>query len=144
MGFKRYGFGAEAARVARDISGAASYFKSSRLPELYAGLQRDGTNFPVQYLGANVPQAWSAGSAFMLLQAMLGLLPNAVERKLAIDPDLPDWMPDVTLSNLLVGQDVFSIRFWREGGATRHEVISGDPAMVERRPFRDAVAVPGC
>ena len=144
MGFKRYGFGAEAARVARDISGAASYFKSSRLPELYAGLQRDGTNFPVQYLGANVPQAWSAGSAFMLLQAMLGLLPNAVERKLAIDPDLPDWMPDVTLSNLSVGQDVFSIRFWREGGATRHEVISGDPAMVERRPFRDAVAVPGC
>ena len=139
MGFKRYGFAAEAARVARDISRAASYFKGSRLPELYAGIQRDGTNFPVQYLGANVPQAWSAGSAFMLLQAMLGLVPDAVDRKLAIDPALPDWMPDVTLSNLSVGEDRFSIRFWRDGDATRHEVLSGDPAMVERRAFQEIV-----
>jgi hypothetical protein len=36
MGFKRYGFAAEAARVARDISEAASYFAGYRLPELYA------------------------------------------------------------------------------------------------------------
>ena len=28
-----------------------------RLPELYAGLHRDATSFPVQYLGANVPRA---------------------------------------------------------------------------------------
>ena len=36
-------------------------------------LQRDPMSFPVQYLGANVPQAWAAGAPFMLLQAMLGL-----------------------------------------------------------------------
>ena len=40
LGFKRYGFAAEAARVARDISEAASYFVSYRLPELYAGIAR--------------------------------------------------------------------------------------------------------
>ena len=31
-----------------------------RLPELFAGLPRREASFPVQYLGANVPQAWAA------------------------------------------------------------------------------------
>ena len=63
LGMRRYGFAAEAAAVARDISRAASHFLLNQLPELYGGLQRDATSFPVQYLGANVPQAWAAGSA---------------------------------------------------------------------------------
>jgi glycogen debranching enzyme len=49
MGMRRYGFAVEAAAVARDISGAASHFLLNQLPELYGGLQRDPTNFPVQY-----------------------------------------------------------------------------------------------
>jgi len=141
MGFKRFGFAAEAAAVARDISGAASYFRNSQLPELYAGTQRDGTNFPVQYLGANVPQAWAAGSAFMLLQSMLGLVPDAPKGKLFIDPALPAWMPDVTLSDLTVGKERFSIRFWREGDATVHEVIAGNPDGIERLAFGTAIAL---
>jgi glycogen debranching enzyme len=71
LGMRRYGFAAEAAAVARDISRVASHLLLNQLPELYGGLQRDPTSFPVQYLGANVPQAWAAGSPFMLLQAML-------------------------------------------------------------------------
>ncbi len=143
LGFKRYGFGAEAAQIARDISGAASHFQSSQLPELYAGIQKDGTNFPVQYLGANVPQAWAAGSAFALLQAMLGLVPDAVHGKVFIDPALPPWMPEVTIRSLTLGKQDFSIRFWRDGDVNRHEVLSGDPAMVEQRSFGAALDSPG-
>ncbi|MCA1646745.1 MAG: amylo-alpha-1,6-glucosidase, partial [Chloroflexi bacterium] len=73
LGFKRYGFADECARVARDLFEAASYFEGYRLPELYAGLPRQPGTFPVQYLGANIPQAWAAGSVFHLLQAILGL-----------------------------------------------------------------------
>ncbi|MEH2562147.1 hypothetical protein [Bradyrhizobium sp. AZCC 2289] len=73
LGVRHYGFDTEAAALAGDISGAASRFLLNQLPELYAGLQRDPTGFPVQYLGANVPQAWAAGSPFVLFQAMLGL-----------------------------------------------------------------------
>jgi glycogen debranching enzyme len=142
-GFKRYGFHAEAARVARDISGAASHFETNQVPELYAGIQKDGTNFPVQYLGANVPQAWAAGSAFLLLQTMLGVVPDAPHRSLFIDPALPAWIPDVTLSKLRVGGEVLSIHFWRDGEDTRHEVLAGDPAMVKRRPFGDALDFSG-
>ena len=141
MGFKRYGFADEAASVARDISRAASYFRNSQLPELYAGIQRDGTNFPVQYLGANVPQAWAAGSAFLLLQAMLGLVPDAPKGKLFIDPVLPAWLPDVTLTDLTVGREQLSIRFRREGDVTSHEVLSGAADMVERMPLGKAIAL---
>ena len=93
LGFKRYGFGAEAARIARDISVAASHFLLNQLPELYTASERDETNFPVQYLGANVPQAWAAGSVFMLMQALLGFLPDAPRDKLYVDPALPPGCP---------------------------------------------------
>ena len=49
LGFKSYGFSAEAARIAHDISVAASHFPSNQLPELYTAFERDETNFPVQY-----------------------------------------------------------------------------------------------
>ena len=138
LGFKRYGFSAEAARIARDVSGAASHFQSNQLPELYAGIQKDATNFPVQYLGANVPQAWAAGSAFMLLQAMLGIAANGSAGKLFLDPHLPAWLPYVTLKDLTIGAQNFSIRFWREGEATRYDVLQGEPALVETRRFGEA------
>ncbi len=132
LGMRRYGFAAEAAAVARDISGAASYFLLNQLPELYGGLQRDPTNFPVQYLGANVPQAWAAGTPFMLLQTILGLQQDAPREKLYVDPVLPEWLPDVTLTDLRLGRRHFDIRFWREGEATKYKVLKGNPHAVER------------
>jgi glycogen debranching enzyme len=137
-GFKRYGYAAEAARIARDISAAASHFQLNQLPELYAGLHRRDGGFPVQYLGANVPQAWAAGAAFMLLQAMLGIIPAAPERLLYVDPVLPHWLPDVTLIDLRVGDQIFDIRFSGEGAATTFEVLRGDPANVVRRTVAEA------
>jgi glycogen debranching enzyme len=133
FGMRRYGFADEAAAVARDISRAASYFLLSQLPELYAGLQRDPLSFPVQYLGANVPQAWAAGSSFLLLQAMLGIQQDAPRGKLFVDPALPDWLPDVTLTDLRLGRQRFTIRFWREGTETAFEVLAGKQDAVERR-----------
>ncbi len=132
MGFKRYGFSAEAAQIAHDISIAASQFRLNQLPELYTAFQREETNFPVQYIGANVPQAWAAGSAFMLTQALLGFLPDAPRGKLFIDPALPQWLPDLTVYDLRLGRHKLDIRFWREGEDTAFEVIKGDPKLVER------------
>ena len=135
LGFKRYGFGAEAARIARDISDAGSHFLSNQLPELYTTIERDEDSFPVQYLGANVPQAWAAGSVFALMQAILGFVPDAPRGKLHIDPLLPRWLPDLTVLDLHVGRHRFDIRFWRDGDQTQFEVLEGDPNAVERRSF---------
>jgi glycogen debranching enzyme len=132
FGFKLYGFAAEAARIAHDVSVAASHFRLNQLPELYTAFERDDSNFPVQYIGANVPQAWAAGSSFMLTQAMLGFLPDAPRNKLYVDPSLPSWLPDVTVQDLRVGKHKIDIRFWREGEQTAFKVIKGDPELVER------------
>jgi glycogen debranching enzyme len=131
MGFMFYGFRAEAARIAHDISVAASHFLFNQLPELYTTLERDDA-FPIQYIGANVPQAWAAGSAFMLTQAILGFLPNAPRNKLYIDPWLPNWLPDIAVQDLRIGQHKLDIHFWRDGETTAFAVTKGDAGLVER------------
>ena len=136
LGFKRYGFEREAAAVARDISEAASHFLLNQLPELYSGVQRTEASFPVQYLGANVPQAWAAGSCFALLQAMLGIIPDAPNERLYVDPHLPAWLPDITLYDLRLGRRHFDIRFQRDGEETTFEVLRGDQHVVERRRYQ--------
>jgi len=137
LGFKRYGFVDEVGQIARGISEAASHFLLNQLPELYAGIERSAGLFPVQYLGANVPQAWAAGSAFALLQAILGIWPDAPRERLYVDPVLPHWLPDITLSDLRLGRRHFDIRFWREGDATEFEVLRGDRHLVQRRATTD-------
>src|SRR5262249_46780057 len=136
LGFKRYGYHAEAAKVARDISEAASYFAGHRLPELYAGTERTPGSFPVQYLQANVPQAWAAGSIFHLLQSILGFQADAPNQRLYVDPRLPTWLPDITLKNLTVGSATINLKFWREGQQSRWdtEVVSGK-LEVKEQPF---------
>jgi glycogen debranching enzyme len=141
LGFKRYGFAEEAARIARDISEAASYFDGYRLPELYAGIERRPGTFPVLYPGANVPQAWAAGSVFHLLQAILGLQADAPNGKLYVDPTLPPWLPDVTLRGLRIGSARVILRFWREGEETRWDVLRIDGRIeIEQRPWRPWIA----
>lgn len=54
-----------------------SSFVRHHLPELYAGIERRPASFPVLYPGANVPQAWAAGTVFHLLQELLGLQADA-------------------------------------------------------------------
>jgi glycogen debranching enzyme len=139
LGFKRYGSHAEAAQVARGISGAASNFQGSQLPELYSGTMSGNGSFPVQYLGANVPQAWAAGSAFTLLQAMLGIAPDAPRKLLYVDPALPSWLPELTLTNMRMGEHALSIRFWRDANETQYTVLKGDASVVVRRPFGESV-----
>jgi len=133
LGFKRYGFAVEAARIARDISDAGSHFLLNQLPELYTTIERDEDSFPVQYLGANVPQAWAAGSVFALMQAILGVVPDAPRGKLYVDPLLPQWLPDLIVLDLHVGRHRFDIRFWRDESETKFEVLKGNPKAVERR-----------
>ena len=99
----------------------------------------------MQYLGANVPQAWAAGTPFMLLQAMLGLQQDAPRGKLYVDPALPDWLPDVTLTDLRLGRRRFDIRFWRDGKDTLFKVLKGKHDAVELRSIAISANWPsGC
>ncbi len=109
------------------------------MPELYAGVQRANGGFPVQYLGANVPQAWAAGSAFMLVQSLLGIQADAPGDKLYVDPWLPDWLPEIDLIDLRVGKHVLDIHFARTGDGASFEVRKGNAAIVERRSMAQSM-----
>ncbi len=122
-GMRRYGATEAMNRVAKAILDAQAGFDRYRLPELFAGLQREETSFPVQYLGANIPQAWAAGAIFMLLRAILGIEADAPHGRLVVAPALPDWLPRLNLENLRVGDARLHLRFWREGDISRWELI---------------------
>jgi glycogen debranching enzyme len=114
-GCAHYGLGDEAGRIARALLDAADRFRYGRLPEVFGGLERDEGSFPVQYLGANVPQAWAAGAVIHLVHGLLGLDPDAAGRRLRLHPQLPAWLEEVELGNLRVGESWVDLRIGREG-----------------------------
>ncbi|MCL4387475.1 MAG: amylo-alpha-1,6-glucosidase [Patescibacteria group bacterium] len=122
-GFKKYGFWEEANKIAEGIFAASDQLESSMMPELFAGVERENFSFPVLYLEANLPQAWAAGSIFLFLQTILGLEADAENKKLVINPTLPDWLPDLTLRNLKVGQGRVDVRFFREDNKSQFEIL---------------------
>src|SRR4029077_15461004 len=71
-GLARYGRWPEAQRMPRRMLGAARRF-GSQLREVFAGLSRAETLFPIPYPTAARPQAWAAGTPVLLLQLLLGL-----------------------------------------------------------------------
>jgi len=102
-GFRRYGLDEEAAKVIRAVFEAAARFRSLRLPELFAGHERGEGGFPVQYLGANVPQAWASGAVIHAVQVLLGVEGDASAGTLTFRPALPDWLPEIVFQGLGVG-----------------------------------------
>jgi hypothetical protein len=124
LAFSRYGLHGEMHRLARAIMEAASLFEHCRLPEVFGGHPRTReTPFPGLYTKADWPQAWSASAVFTILQALLGIYPFAPAKILFLDPHLPEWLPDITVERMRVGQATISLRFYRsESGATRYEI----------------------
>jgi glycogen debranching enzyme len=104
-GFRRYGFEAEAAKVAKGMFDAAERQAGYRLPELFAGLLKAEASFPVQYPGANVPQAWAAGSVLRLIAILAGIHATTDKQgsRLYVNPALPEWLPALTIRNLRAG-----------------------------------------
>jgi glycogen debranching enzyme len=140
-GMARYGFHAAAHEVARGLLDAAARFEYYRLPEVFAGLTRGPDSFPVQYRGANIPQAWAAGAVFQLVQAMLGLEADLPNHRLYVAPNLPDWLPSVKLRGLQIGPMQLDLSAWRDEERSHYavelqrsgrlEVLTGPPPSTE-------------
>jgi len=124
-GLWRHGKSEYLLRICQAQFELAEHFESFRLPEVFSGHQRDARHpFPALYPQANWPQAWSASAAIMMLGAMLGIFPWAPFKLLLVDPHLPDWLPEITLTNLQVGKAVVSLKFRREAdGETGFEIV---------------------
>jgi glycogen debranching enzyme len=125
LGFMRYGLIEPMQRLCRGMFDAAALFQFCRLPEVLSGHPRDDQHpFPSIYPRTNWPQAWSSSTLFSMLQALLGIYPYAPLKLLLIDPQLPDWLPEMTLENLRVGRAAVDIRFYRnEDGRSDFEIL---------------------
>jgi glycogen debranching enzyme len=96
---------------------AAAQFHAYRLPEVFAGFDKDQYGVPVHYPVACHPQAWAAGSVPYLLTALLGLGPDGFAKRLrVVRPVLPDGANELELHGLRVGAARADLRFERAGG----------------------------
>jgi glycogen debranching enzyme len=133
-GMRRYGCHAEAARLAAGLWDAASFFALHQVPELFAGLPRGETGFPVQCLGANVPQAWAAGASLAMLDALLGFATDPATRTLHLAPHLPEWLPELTLRDVELGAETFSFRLRRAASGPELTQLTGTPGRLSLAP----------
>lgn len=84
-GLQRAGFPDQAAILAEGLL-AAGYAFDGRLPELYGGFSMKENPVPVPYPASCRPQAWSAASAVVLLQAFLGLSVDVPSGTVTVTP----------------------------------------------------------
>jgi glycogen debranching enzyme len=87
-----------------------------RLPELFCGFTRAIGDAPVAYPVACLPQAWSAGSAFMMLQACLGIHIDGWNRQIIVErPRLPIGIDNIVIRHLSVADAKVDVSFERVG-----------------------------
>jgi glycogen debranching enzyme len=130
-GLARFKRRAAAIQILNGLLQAAGHFKTGSLPELFCGFQREERLGPVPYPVACHPQAWSAASIFMIVQAMLGIQVMGFDRRLVIDsPAMPNWLDWLKIEGLRVGDGKVSliVRRTQEGASVgiveRHGNVS--------------------
>ena len=117
-GMARYGERRAVALLLGEIYASAAHFHL-RLPELFCGFERLPGEPPIAYPVACLPQAWAAGSVFLMLQSALGIGIDAVAGVVEIDdPVLPTGIDRLNVTSLQVGDGVVDLGFQQMGNHT--------------------------
>ncbi len=104
IGLARYGLKSGVEKIMSGMFEVSLVLDFHRLPELFCGFVRRPGQGLTRYPVACNPQAWAAGSAFMALQACLGLSIIASEQKVVFNyPILPEFIDEMQIKNLKVG-----------------------------------------
>jgi glycogen debranching enzyme len=145
-GLLRYGFVAEAQRIATALLEAAEY-SDGRLPELFCGFSREHYDEPVPYPTACSPQAWAATTPIMLVKSLMGYYPDVALGGLWMDPVLPESYGGVHITNApMAGGRITidiagcsaSVRGLPEGMVLRHGSRPWAADLVERATRRES------
>ncbi|MCD9024512.1 amylo-alpha-1,6-glucosidase [Cohnella silvisoli] len=135
LGMSRKGLKEEASTVVSGLLKAAEHFEYSRLPELFCGYD-DTIGYPVSYPVACSPQAWAAGTSVSIIQAMLGLHPDALNRTIRLDPFLPRGINHLTVRDMPVADGRISVLLRRKDGSESIKVDVLDNSSGCRIEFR--------
>src|SRR5919199_1467762 len=137
-GLARYGRWPEAHRIVQRMLQAARHF-GFQLPEVFAGMRRSQTPFPIAYPTAARPQAWAAGAPVLLVQVLLGLEPNRRRHDLETlaPPEIPSWAGEyMRLSGVRAFERAWDVRLVRgtvEGEARGESLCFRPPGSRCRR-----------
>jgi glycogen debranching enzyme len=135
-GAARYGLKDLTVAVLAGLFMAGTYFDLNRMPELFCGFDREPGEGPVPYPVACAPQAWAAGSVYLLIQGCLGLVVDGVQREIRLhQPRLPSFMPELRITNLGVAGasvDLVLLRHGDDGGVNVLRRV-GDLSVVVAR-----------
>jgi len=125
MGFSLYGLQDRACKILHGLYEASRYVELQRLPELFCGFhKRPEASGPTLYPVACAPQAWAAGSVFLLLQACLGLTIRVHEPQIRfVNPTLPSNLDEVRIENLRVGDAVADFLIRRDESVVAVKVL---------------------
>ncbi len=133
MGLAHYGLARRALPVLSALHDAALNMRPHRLPELFCGMTRAHASRPVLYPVSCSPQAWASGAFFILLQAVLGILPDAPNHVLRIrEPVLPEFLQKITITGMRIGRSRVGLEFRRYNNRTLANLlgIDGEPLRV--------------
>jgi glycogen debranching enzyme len=110
-GLARYARWPEAQRIVRRMLNAAGHF-DHQLPEVFAGLPRAETPFPIAYPTAARPQAWAAGAPVLLLQVLLGLQPDRRQHQMrtVLPLELPAWAGTLRITGIRAFDRIWDVR----------------------------------
>jgi glycogen debranching enzyme len=130
-GLARYGFDGHANRIiAAQLEAAAAHH--GRLPELFAGFDRDELAVPAAYPTSCSPQAWAAASPVLWLRTMLGLDPWVSRRQLWLEPRLPESIHRMHITGIDVAGQKLTIEI--EGDHVEVSGLSGWEVIRSPRP----------
>jgi glycogen debranching enzyme len=123
-GLARYRMKDEVAKLMTGTFDTSLFIDMHRMPELFCGFPRRPGEGPTLYPVACSPQAWAAGSVFMLLQACLGLRVEASAGRVVLYyPLLPEFLERVRLRGLRVGRSTVDLAFRRVGSDVAVNVL---------------------
>ncbi len=87
-GLRNYHLTDELERMTLGLLGVLEASEDFRLPELFCGFRRRDNAAPVPYEVACKPQAWAAGSIFLMLKSMLGMTMDTDQNYLVFNSPL--------------------------------------------------------
>lgn len=131
LGLSLYGQQKKVTSILQGMYEASLSVDLHRLPELFCGFhKRADSSGPTLYPVACAPQAWAAGSVYLLLRAALGITIHAPEKNIRFaNPVLPPNLGEVLVEDLRVGDASADIRFSRHKGSVVVEVLRREGAL---------------
>jgi glycogen debranching enzyme len=113
-GLMRYGLVDQARQVIRGILDAAVAM-GGRLPELFAGFDREDYSTPIPYPTSCSPQAWASATPVHLVRTLLRYHPDLPAGKVWMAPVAPDSMLPLRVDRLPLAGDEVALQVAADG-----------------------------